>query len=515
MKKNAFVVLLLHVIVTCAGAQTMVTPNPLASLPSSEGSTVKSIKAMQSKTFLVLGSPEADPKWGRAYGSAYSEKSLIYSPRLRGFFRAGEGDHANVKADGYGQDDYWFYDINANKWICLYPGTDTRNFNKLVLNGSISVDSLGRAVDTTGQPVPGHQLIHSWGLLTYDTDRDKFWFLSDNQFLRYYMPGLTLIEQGLQTLEAAGLNQSKGRNFCPWAYDANTGRFERDLTSDNGAMPSVGDIPQFLYISSIQKMFACGNLGVAFFDPLQKKWSALSKDATYPKDWTYDFGACYDSKRNRVYMGQSADNLYYYSIENDKWTKVNNTNSIAVRFRSVYGAIEYDSKNDVVLVFSWGKDGLNHQVFPLDPKTNTWGEPINFKGATVPYPMYGVGYDSELGVVFIFTAGDSRDNGVMGAFCYKNIHVNAEIRSEKSTDASISVVSSFTKSIAQFSIKGFSRDVGILKIFDIDGKLLMAKNIDISSYKVSIDVRKFASGYHLATIDDGVNQARVKFLVLR
>ena len=43
---------------------------PLADLPSKPGAHVEKIKAMGDNEWLNLGAPSADPKWGKARGSA-------------------------------------------------------------------------------------------------------------------------------------------------------------------------------------------------------------------------------------------------------------------------------------------------------------------------------------------------------------------------------------------------------------------------------------------------------------
>ena len=93
--------------------------NPLAGLPSQPGSTVAAINALGDNTWLNLGTPAADSGHGMADGVAggcsWGGHSMVFIPELRGAFRTGEGQHAYVKPDGYGGDDYWFYDINRNR----------------------------------------------------------------------------------------------------------------------------------------------------------------------------------------------------------------------------------------------------------------------------------------------------------------------------------------------------------------------------------------------------------------
>jgi len=105
------------------------------------------IEALGDGESLILESPAPDPKWGRAGGRGWGMCALIHAPELGGAFFFGEGPHAHVKPDGYAMDDLWFLDFNANRWICLHPGTHPATFSKDVASGKLKADNLGRLVD--------------------------------------------------------------------------------------------------------------------------------------------------------------------------------------------------------------------------------------------------------------------------------------------------------------------------------------------------------------------------------
>lgn len=117
---------------------------------------------MGDNQWLNLGVPAADPKWGKARGSAWGAKALILLPDKREAFLFGEGVHAYVKPDGHIMDDLWFYDINAHAWSCLYPGTNTKTFNQRVKDKELKIDDDGRLIDSDKQPIPVHTLVHAW-----------------------------------------------------------------------------------------------------------------------------------------------------------------------------------------------------------------------------------------------------------------------------------------------------------------------------------------------------------------
>src|SRR5262249_20093944 len=99
----------------------------LVGLPSKPGPLLEKIKALGDNEWLELGTPAADPNWGKGRGRSWSSR-MTYAPDLQGAFLIGQGVHGFIKPDGYFMDDIWFYDLPAHRWICIYPGTDTRNF---------------------------------------------------------------------------------------------------------------------------------------------------------------------------------------------------------------------------------------------------------------------------------------------------------------------------------------------------------------------------------------------------
>ena len=95
--------------------------NPLADLPSKPGPHVARICAMGDDAWLELGKPQADPKWGTARGRSWTAK-MAYAPDLRAAFLFGEGQHGWWnKENGRYMDDLWAYDVNAHRWVCVYP----------------------------------------------------------------------------------------------------------------------------------------------------------------------------------------------------------------------------------------------------------------------------------------------------------------------------------------------------------------------------------------------------------
>lgn len=405
-------------------AQTTISPNPLAGLPSAPGPTIPLIEAMDDNSWLCLGTPGLDSaqvragREGWAYAHAWGSRSMIYAPRYRGVFHTGEAWHAYVKSDGFGGDDYWFYDINGNRWICLYPGTDVHHFNDAVTSGLLSVDTLGRAVDTAGQPVPGHLLIHSWGNLTYDTRRDKFVFDAGGPFGRYYMPGLDIINPGLTALEAQGLNKT-GYTFGPWAYNPQTGKFERDLAAN--ARIGSGGFGQFMYDPALDVYVSIGGGGVAYFDPATGLSRSVSLNGVIPGG--YEYGGVYDSRRDRFYLGDAPSHFFCYDVATETGTDISGpqvapytTSSLGVMDPG--GSLDYDSLSDVVLGFAWN----TRMLLLFDPETQVWVDAMPFDPAFSSALTPCAFYDPVLGVHFIYQAGagGNGNDGIMWVYKFRN-----------------------------------------------------------------------------------------------
>src|ERR1041385_336201 len=131
-----------------------VAKSPLAGLPSAPGPLIEKIKALGDNQWLKLGVPAPDPKWGKARGRAWGAH-MAYAPELNAAFFSGEGVHGYVMPDGHYMDDVWAYDVNANRWICLYPGTDTKSV-------ALKMDANGFEVNEIGQPIPIAQMGHAF-----------------------------------------------------------------------------------------------------------------------------------------------------------------------------------------------------------------------------------------------------------------------------------------------------------------------------------------------------------------
>ena len=88
----------------------------------------------------------------------------------------------------------------------------------------------------------------------------------------------------------------------------------------------------------------------------------------------------------------------------------------------------YDSANDKVLLvqhsYHYGKNGRPDRlgVYLYDPLANAWTEePLLLPEKLRNMQVKNGFYDVELNAVFLHSAGDSRDDGVIWAYRYKKL----------------------------------------------------------------------------------------------
>lgn len=395
---------------SAASTHAPVVSGPLAGLPSAVGTHIAQIKALGADSWLNLGPPLADPKWGKAHGRAWGGRALILAPDLRGAFFYGEGVHAWVKPDGHIMDDLWFYDINKHRWIMSYPGTDTATFSAQVKSGALVVDSNGQLTDNKGQPIPVHAMIHAWDLLSYDTNLRRFAICTDGGGIpgRYYLGGGAAMDEGMALIESQYAARA-AKPMSPYFYDVATGKFDRQAIPT--ARPSVGAFPYFQYHPSLKRYFVLGSDGVTSYDPAIGAWTLVSD--TGPRPQGYDHGGCYDSKRDRIYMSTN----YSYDIKRATWTKSAWSGSPPAGYRTADASVFYDSVNDVVTVFQY----TTKTIHTWQPDTTTW--------TVRPFPLnvlHSAGgnansafYDAELNAYFVYIADDSDGRGIMWVYRYK------------------------------------------------------------------------------------------------
>lgn len=387
---------------------------PLAELPSLPGEHLAKIKALKAEEWLELGPPKADPEWGLARGRSWTAKMPL-APKLRGAFLCGQGVHGYVKPDGHYMDDLWFYDVNAHRWICCYPGANTKTL-KLTINKD------GFETNEDGEPIPVAALGHGYEMTAYDKHSQRFVIAPCGD--PYWKKALAQREQWLKPVP---------KDASPWSFDAATGKWHRRRTATPGPQFGFGDVLE--YLPSRKEFFAAHrSKEVWFYNPQASEWRR-AKPKGPPPPFGIDCTVCYDSKRDRMYMGGGSypttprdENAFWiYDLKDNTWinpkpkgtpcrgsTSYNTNNALML----------YDSTNDMVLLVfhSFNYTTKEHLgIYIYDPASNTWSDmvlPIPTKLGESRKCKNGF-YDPVLNAVFLHAAGDSRDDSAIWVFRFK------------------------------------------------------------------------------------------------
>jgi hypothetical protein len=397
---------------------------PLAALPSQPGPHIEKIKALGDNEWLHLGSPVADPKWGRARGRSWSS-NMPAAANLGGAFVFAEGVHGYVKPDGHYMNDLWFYDISANRWMCLYPGIEVKTITQRIKEKELTVDDHGVIVDKSGEPLPP-LLIHAYGYLGYDPELRKF-VTFGGQFANYFTTGEgAVFEQANKLFQ----EQRKGKELpelSPFYYDVASGRWECLAVKDAPkGQPYGANI--LVYVASRKQFCYGGSDGVWFLDRDKRTWLDAKPEGTPPEG--IDHCADYDPRRDRIYHftqnGKTAgDNFFIYDIKSNAWSKPQ-PKGAAPFYASAYESIfNLDAANDklVIIRLYQTKDepGYRRGVYVYDPESNAWADPLPLPAEVVKSIKNGNygWYDSQLNAYFCHFASDSNDDGTMWAYRYK------------------------------------------------------------------------------------------------
>lgn len=384
---------------------------PLAGLPSKAGSHIDRIKALGDRSWLELGPPAADPKWGRARGRSWTSEMPL-APELRGAFLYGEGVHGYSKPDGHYMDDLWFYDINAHRWICCHPGAPTKTLQ-------LKLNAHGFETLPNGDLVPVAQQVHGYEMNTYDTDHRQL--LSMPNTHPYWERALPQRKDWLKPPPA---------DASPWAYETATGKWRRSRTGTLGPRSSYGDTLIYLPGRN-QAFFLHRNQDVWLWDTRADRWQSVEPKGPKPP-FGIDAVSCYDSKRHRICIGGGSypvapagtHAFWVYDLKTHTWidpkpkgAPCKGSNSYPTK----NAVLVYDPLHDrVLLVFHSFADDKPEKlgVYVYDPNTNTWADeviPIPEKLGRNRQAKNGY-HDPELNAVFLHSAGDSDDNGTIWVY---------------------------------------------------------------------------------------------------
>lgn len=397
---------------------------PLADLPSSPGDHLEKIAVLRDDEWLKLGSPEADPEWGKARGRSWSCNQPV-AANLGGMFVFGEGVHAYTKPNGHYMNDLWFYDINAHRWICLYPGIDTRTITGRIRDGDLTVDDDGLLVDETGEPVPP-LLIHAYGYLGYDPERKKF-LTFGRQFGNYFTTGEDKVFEEANRLFQRQRGGKDNPPLSPFFYDVATGRWEcYPVDKTPGGRPYGANV--LVYVTSKKQFFYGGTDGAWYLDQENRAWIDAKPQGSGPTG--IDHCAAYDPNRDCIYYYQRdgdghQENFLIYDVKTDEWRRPRADGTGPPAATSHDSIFAFDTVNDrlvVIRVFRHRGDGVDRPrgVYAYDPRTNAWAEPRPLPDEVergIKNGRYG-GYDPVSNAYYCHFASDSRDDGTMWVYRY-------------------------------------------------------------------------------------------------
>jgi hypothetical protein len=407
--------------------------SPLSALPSKAGEHVARIQALGDNAWLNLGRPEADPKWGVARGRSWGGRALTFAPDLRGAFFCGEGVHGWTKPDGYYMCDLWFYDLNANRWLCLDPGVASKTVQ-------LSLDDHGFEVDLEGNQRPTGYLGHAYGSTTYDSDRRMYMVLyTYTPYINGAIPqrqewlGVPPETRGREHIYQVGrLNQSAKH---PLFWDVTAGRWDRRFVDAPGGFDGTREDGVLQYVPSLkQALFAIRNQ-VWFYDYEANAWTGSAKTGNPVSG--YENG-CYDPKRERLYIGRGKQ-FAVYDVQAARWTEIKAPGQPEDFYSSNTVCLNYDSANNVVL-YHQRRDkpspGYLGRIAVYEPARNVWTEPARTfpQDQDTRYALVNSFYDPELNAHFFYLANDSSDRpGVMLVYRYKRAPAPATQATEART----------------------------------------------------------------------------------
>jgi len=213
----------------------------------------------------------------------------------------------------------------------------------------------------------------------------------------------------------------------PWFFASDTGKWNRRATTAKNPKSGYGDA--LIYLPGQKRAFFRHGEEVWFYHT-ETNWWAQEKPGGPALPFGIDATSCYDSKRERIYIGggsypvaPAGTNAFrIFDLKSGKWidpqpkgAPCHGSNSYATNI----AAMEYDSVNDAVIVFRYGGEKESERgIYIYHPGENSWtqlaaGFPAGFGQCANAF------YDPVLNIHFFHTAGDSDDNGTIWAYRHR------------------------------------------------------------------------------------------------
>lgn len=397
----------------------------LAELRSAAGPQVARIRAMKAGEWLLLGAPAPDPKWRPAPGRSYTNK-MAYAPDRIGAFLFGEGVHGKYgegKRAGHYNDDVFFYDLMAHRYICVYPGTKTADF-------MVTRDDRGFLADADGQNPPIAIAVHGYECSCYIPETHEFITLLTGS------PYSQKIQQRLNAMvKDHALHGLKPGGMHPFFYDTTSDRWLRRLAVGRG--PVTGFADALVYVPTLKKTFLYQRGGTFWvYDQQKPSWTQLTPKGERPSTAggkaAHEGTLCYDSRRDRLYLfnRDQASVPWAYDCRTNTFVDLQARNQFypssntyeqgKLMMGSTSSNVHYDTVADVVVLRARIKKGvgdprnLNGTDLGLaiyDPAKNEWSQDQVRMPADTPTGSWNSFCSPELNVHVFHIAGDGRTNG--------------------------------------------------------------------------------------------------------
>lgn len=397
---------------SCAAALALLCCAVVAQAQSPSKAHIEKLRNVPAGKWLDLGKPAPDPEYGRARGRAWTAL-MPFAESLGGAFLFGEGVHgyADPKTGRY-MDGLWLYDVARHQWKALWPGTDTHNEPRLIVNKD------GFPALHDGNPVPIAAMTHAYQAVSWDSRREHFLFMPvHHNYYRKVLPRYA----GFMAENRKSLNVVRA---SPWMFDIKAGMWRRYAVSGRGPGSSHGDA--LYYLPRFDKVLLFRGRTLWAYDPVENIWRRGSPAGPKPPFGT-DATGCYDQKRQRIYFGgglyptaKGPNAFWIYDVADVRFVDPKPAGTPGGNlFSTNVAMMQCNQAQDTVLVIR--HKGAERGVFAYDPKTNRWQKDSDLpKSWPEKYATSGSSgfYHPGLDLHFFHVAGDSQDNGRILVYRY-------------------------------------------------------------------------------------------------
>jgi hypothetical protein len=374
-------------------------------LPSKSGPHIEKIKALGDNEWYKLPPTTGDTNFSPArQGTVRSwSPKACYDAELGGAIITGEGAHGWVYSEYQRySDDVLFFDLYANRWMYLYPGTFITDLKQKIETGQYKVDTkqLGVLVDSNDNPLPiapmsGHGACYQ----SYDKANKKFIFIGST--FTYFFPKEP---RELFQLKRKELGLPINTDCFLWSFDLTNNSFQpiskQELKIEKILeLNRLGGRQVIQYVDSKNMHFWSGDNSDYWLDMKNIKVIPRPINNNEPrlpfkgKSGTGAGGSgcnsCYDPKNDRIYMGGStridltaakpSDNFLYYDVKLNIWIKPNPKGNFPLTWDIGEAFMYFDTNNEKVVIMMANQHVKNKEsriIYIYDPYKNEFSEPL-------------------------------------------------------------------------------------------------------------------------------------------